>query len=654
MRRIFFATFAFLCLAASAHAFGPSLSVPYPPQETLGAQLRRLATSAKGNNPIELPPLQGAQPWIVLTGAYPGNSATVAQGALYSNGGYAYYAAVGGSSGTATAPTGTARNVQYSDGSVVWLYYGFQVGDIVSNGGNAYQVVTAGLPATSGGGPTGNSLSITDGTITWKYIGPQTAPVFTQSPMHNSSLTTIYSMTQGASAYALIPDNSGVVRFEGGWPFVDSFAVGVSVGAPNIAPSTANCGNAIFGSLNVSCNYQSYTFIAEAAIVEVEALGQSPFNVIVNGQYISSNVIECSYYTGGLQACQLDFTNVGGRKPRQITIEATSNTAIRQIAVGPSDSLAYPATRDNFGVAVVGSSLSTATNASDASHGWSNIFRYLVGLPDNASFAIGGTGLINPGSASNYITHVLGDLIRYTAFRGAPKIILIEAPINDAIINTSGIAYNASTGIVSLTTSYPHNINVGDLVTLSGVTGIAALNAVWPAAAGTTGTTLTLQTTTGLSGTAGGTVTEFSAAALTRVTLTLLQNLRGSYVGALIVGVGSTYGSNNTIAGTANSIISVAEAAFAGGFGAQQATGDKLLGFIANNTRPSPPGPIISGAGKQNNTTGPCSAANGTGSTAGNAFFDVSSDGTHNDDCGYLEWARAIVPQWWTIIRALP
>jgi len=653
MRWTLFATFAFLNLAAGALALDRGAPAPNPQQETLGAQLRRLATAAKGNNPIESPPLQGAQPWIALTGAYPGDNATVAQGALYSNRGHAYYAAVGGVTGVNTPPTGTARNVQYSDGSVVWLYYGFQVGDVISNGGNAYEVATAGLPATSGDGPTGSSSSITDGAIIWKYIGPQTAPVFTQSPTHNSSLTNIYFATQGGGPYALISDNTGVIRFEGGWPFVNGAAVGVTVGGPNLDPLTANCGILIFGGLDVACNYQSYAFVAEAAIVEVEMLGQTPFNVIVDGRYISSNVIECGYI-GGFQACELDFTKVGGRKPRRITIEATSNAAIRQIAVGPSDTIVYPRIRDNFGVAIVGTSLSTATSASDASHGWSNVFRYLVGFPDHASFAVGGTGLINPGASTNYISHIPGDLTRYAAFRGAPKVILIEAPINDALVGASGITYESSTGVVSLRTAYPHNILVGDSVALSRVAGVPGLNAAWPAAAGTSGSTLNLQAIAGLPGTAGGKPAEFSAAALTRATLTLLQNLRGSFPNALIVGVGSTYGSNNAIAGTANPIIRAAETAFAAGFAAQQASGDKLLGFIANNTRPSPPGPIISGAGKQNNTAGPCSAANGTGSRAGNAFLDVSSDGTHNSDCGYLDWAKAIVPQWWSIIKALP
>lgn len=52
----------------------------------------------------------------------------------------------------------------------------YTAGQRVTNGGNAYQCVTAGTSASSGG-PTGTTSSITDGTVTWKYIGVGTAAV---------------------------------------------------------------------------------------------------------------------------------------------------------------------------------------------------------------------------------------------------------------------------------------------------------------------------------------------------------------------------------------------------------------------------------------------------------------------------------------------
>lgn len=50
----------------------------------------------------------------------------------------------------------------------------YALGDVRSNGGNAYQCIGAGTSAGSGG-PTGTNASIVDGTVTWKYLIPSLA-----------------------------------------------------------------------------------------------------------------------------------------------------------------------------------------------------------------------------------------------------------------------------------------------------------------------------------------------------------------------------------------------------------------------------------------------------------------------------------------------
>ncbi|MGH7702507.1 MAG: hypothetical protein ACREMO_05405, partial [Gemmatimonadales bacterium] len=47
----------------------------------------------------------------------------------------------------------------------------YVVGDLVVNGGNAYEATVAGTSAGAGG-PTGTGAIIVDGTVTWKYVGP--------------------------------------------------------------------------------------------------------------------------------------------------------------------------------------------------------------------------------------------------------------------------------------------------------------------------------------------------------------------------------------------------------------------------------------------------------------------------------------------------
>lgn len=48
----------------------------------------------------------------------------------------------------------------------------YVIGDLVVNGGNAYEATTNG---TSAAGPSGTGSAIVDGTVTWKYVGPGTA-----------------------------------------------------------------------------------------------------------------------------------------------------------------------------------------------------------------------------------------------------------------------------------------------------------------------------------------------------------------------------------------------------------------------------------------------------------------------------------------------
>lgn len=77
---------------------------------------------------------------------------------------------------TATAlskyPNIVGFDIFQEGGESVWVAStSYTLGDIRSNGGNAYQAVSSGTSAGSGG-PTGTSTAIVDGTVTWKYINP--------------------------------------------------------------------------------------------------------------------------------------------------------------------------------------------------------------------------------------------------------------------------------------------------------------------------------------------------------------------------------------------------------------------------------------------------------------------------------------------------
>lgn len=53
----------------------------------------------------------------------------------------------------------------------------YAVGNRRLNGGNVYEVTTAGTSASSGG-PTGTGTGIVDGSVTWSYVSPATSGAF--------------------------------------------------------------------------------------------------------------------------------------------------------------------------------------------------------------------------------------------------------------------------------------------------------------------------------------------------------------------------------------------------------------------------------------------------------------------------------------------
>ena len=208
--------------APALQANGWTAITPSPlsgaPGETWAGRLRRMASAAAGKNPIDLPPLRGSRPWVALGGAWVASTA-VTLGQTVSNGGLMYMCVKPGTTAASGGPAGTALtlNAQITDGTAHWVYWFGSTGDVISNNGNLFIITTAGVPATSGGGPAGFH-GITDGSITWAYYGPQTAPVVSiPYAAHNASYTNQNSISN--PAMTLIP-NTAVYpfRFGGGAP----------------------------------------------------------------------------------------------------------------------------------------------------------------------------------------------------------------------------------------------------------------------------------------------------------------------------------------------------------------------------------------------------------------------------------------------------
>jgi len=97
------------------------------------------------------------------------------------------------------ASDGGVRMWSCTDGDEKSMYYGagpwqtsgaYDIGDVVSNGGNIYKCDTHGVSANSGSGPSGTGANISDGTTRWDYVeSVATATTRIQSYLTPSSAT---------------------------------------------------------------------------------------------------------------------------------------------------------------------------------------------------------------------------------------------------------------------------------------------------------------------------------------------------------------------------------------------------------------------------------------------------------------------------------
>jgi hypothetical protein len=409
--------------------------------ETWAGRLRRLASAAAGNNPIDLPPLRGSIPWAPLGGAWQASTAVIV-GQTVSNGGYMYLCVSPGTTAASGGPTGTIRyrnpSTGYApnitDGTVIWVYYLGSVGDVVSNGGNLYIITTAGVPATSGGGPTGFGSAITDGSITWAYYGPQTAPaVSTPYTTHNASYSNQYTITNTANT--LIPNTmSTPFRFDGGAPISSVFGNDFTAVGMDSAPAGGN----LFGTLNTNGSIISFDFEGTSFELEYYSGNANPIVMIVDGQYIDYPVITNAGVHGVYYYQKIDFTNIismagssigNARARHRITLEL-AGLLFKRLSCLPTDAISAPVLEDDFMMGLIGDSQSVSTHCPCPSDGFPYKIAKLMGIPSVGVCGIGGTGIVGPGGATPYIGHAVEDFTRYNNYRPL-GLIVVQISQND-------------------------------------------------------------------------------------------------------------------------------------------------------------------------------------------------------------------------------
>ena len=513
---------------------------------------------------------------------------------------------------------------------------------------------------------------VNDGTIIWDCIGKLNAPTLVEAVSNDSTLTNIY-MGAPASGVppAYVPSNiGGVFRFEGGIPATrgnngSDYYVNI-LGPETTGTAGQNCwlSGAPLG-IEPFCNYEAVSFTAEVAgKLQINIVGDThPVSFIVDGRYLTPDPHR-SAYNGATNYYVLDFTGAydRGHKTHTIKIEGGFSFTFISAAVGPTDSILPAQNVDDFGVAFFGTSLTAAAASSGPEYGFTNVFRYLVGLPNNLNYGIGGTGYLNPGSVVTYINHASIDLARFVTQTGIPiRLIMIEGPTNDsnATYTNANIAIAATTLVSGLHTTYPNALIIGIDSPSGNQSSIPAVGQC--AAAGSPATGITLTATNGgafivtsgssaagnLLGTRYLVINEhvFNISSVaTGTTLTLSSATSND--GAVTLSNATTYG---CYAQNPNANLAVTAEAVKASYAAFNSPMVQYLQTAGGP--PSLAGMSIMGTGTQLAADGSCYLA-GTGSTTGNAYYDTSNSGPHPTNCGYRAIGYRLAAQYRQLLYA--
>lgn len=202
----------------------------------------------------------------------------------------------------------------------------YAVDDRVTNGGNAYQCITAGTSAGSGG-PTTTAADITDGTVHWMFIGVGTAAVDVAAA----------SVNTGPIA-AVAGDLTVIATPVVGWTSVT-----------NLADATKG--------RDVAEDPELRTLREE----ELSGDGQSPADAIRAALLKIAGVTSATVFVN-----DTDTTDTDGRPPH--SVECLVRTT--WLAGDPSDQLIFDAVFQNVaaGIASTGTTSGTSTDSQGTAH----------------------------------------------------------------------------------------------------------------------------------------------------------------------------------------------------------------------------------------------------------------------------------------------
>jgi lysophospholipase L1-like esterase len=189
----------------------------------------------------------------------------------------------------------------------------------------------------------------------------------------------------------------------------------------------------------------------------ISATGSAaPYRFLVGGQYVNKTGLATLASNSAVNWITLDFTSVGGKAVRQITVEGMIGAAFRGFSLQSGDSLAFPAGKISAGslnlkAVIAGDSFTAAIGATQAGDGYGLLLGEYLGIENNWLSGVGGTGFVATNSGTSF---KLGD--RLSDINGqSADVIMVAMGINDIGQSPATIQSNAAAVFASLRLNNP-------------------------------------------------------------------------------------------------------------------------------------------------------------------------------------------------------
>jgi hypothetical protein len=309
---------------------------------------------------------------------------------------------------------------------------------------------------------------------------PPTVAIATVNPLaggQNFSVAAAAGAGTGVDLSNFAISRGGNAQLAGG-AFPDSTLVSF----PTVS---ASAGLGYSGGNAVQIGVQFTSTLATPAIVLV--LKGIAGNIIakVNDQYTSLTPTAVPN-NGSINYFSLTFASPGTRRIDFIADNVLNTFRFGGMFVATGDTI-IPAQIRGPRVIILGDSFSTATGAGCQALGYAGVFAEYMGWDDVWPSGVGGTGMLNPGSAQTYIQRIAADVFPFN-----PDEVIVQGFFNDAGSTGAQIQAAATALINTIQANLPmaRITFVGPYVTKGaggqagsiGGTGIVAQRAALPAA----------------------------------------------------------------------------------------------------------------------------------------------------------------------------